>query len=82
MDIDNVGIAARVLLPHLQACIARGDLNWNLHSDWLDDIVRHMDAIASDAVGGYPDSHTAANVRRLISAVFGRYERLGLQRLR
>ena len=82
VDIDNVGYAADALMPYLQRCIQRGDLNWDNHSRFFDDLTRKMDSIARDVRDGYLDDYSVAEVRGMISSAMNRFDQLERQCLR
>ena len=82
IDVDNIGYAADALLPVLQRCIQRGDLNWDNHSRFFDDLMRNMDAIARDVQDGYLDDHSVSEVRSLVSSAMNKFDQLERQCLR
>ena len=82
IDIENVGLVASALLPHLKTCIARGELDWDLHSAWFERYTEQMEDIALDSMDGYLDRYSKADVQRIVSSAFDRFDQLERQCLR
>ena len=82
IDIDNIGYAADALMPHLRRCIQRGDLNWNNHSGFFDELAKRMEAIARDVQDGYLDDYSKDEVRSMVSSAMNRFDQLERQCLR